>query len=144
MLPPLLELSSEQDYCEHYMNTLVNGEAVKSKDGITVVFLADQFNHAFSGYSSKWDKEKSIFDRERAKRMDWIAPVIQGVASESFCDKYSARRPRRNYLSSANKYLVVTEPISGNREKFITAFPCSDKKAAEVRKRPRWTKNSRC
>ncbi len=144
MLPDLLDLASEEEYRNHYLNTLVNGDIIYSVDGVEVVFHADRFEHAFSGYSNKWDSRKDIFDIERARRINWIAPVIQGVSSESYRDDHSTRKPRRIYLSSANKYVVVTEPITGNREKFITAFPCGDSKASQVRRMPKWKKNSRC
>lgn len=141
MLPPLLKLDSERDYRDHYERTLVNGGPVVLADGTKVYFYLSNFDHAFFGYSNKWDAKKDKFDLDRAERMDWIAYVLLSPSAEAFKDEHSSmRKIRKITLLSSQKYLVVTQVESNKKEIFVTAFPCTDSKAAQVRNSPKWTK----
>jgi hypothetical protein len=142
-LPPLLELDSEDEYFQHYVNTLVKDSPFVMPDGTKIIFYGSVFGHAFYGYSSRWLKKKDIFDKERARRMDWIRATLTDSNSKCYKETITARKIHRIVLTGTGAYLVITEVIRKGIEKFITAFPCSNEKAAQVRTLPQFKINGR-
>jgi hypothetical protein len=139
--PPLLyataaeyELHFEAHYCRVTIHTF---------DGIRVFFPRSAFQHAF--FHSKRGRvavKTSVFARERAKRMDWIAAALQDPSSDRFVgwdSKTKAYDFSRRVTLVQGDYVVVIAITGPGKASFITAFVAdSATTLAAIRSSPRW------
>lgn len=125
-----------QEYVSHYLNHKTQkgmvGE-ILTHDGMSVVFAEWRFEHAFftSAYKTTRQYNKGQFDRKRAERIRWIAPVIKGeIPDTEFChipnprrrDKSGKIMMQRLYVLWEENYLVWLEPSETHGWWFSTAY----------------------
>jgi hypothetical protein len=88
-----------------------------------VKFFAGMFKHAFYESSSRRVKNKALFARERARRINWIRFVIESDQAEVYETIHHNGLKRRLSLIIGG-YLVIIQ-LEKNRPKqarFITAY----------------------
>ena len=125
-VPPLRVLKDENEYRKYYVENYCNNP-VKTFDDIMVHFYPNKFDDAFFE-SEDWSlKDKSIFSRARAERIDWIRYTLQtpkaklrfGYDSKS----NKPRKDRRVALLLPQNYVVIITLLNDKKAKFITAYP---------------------
>lgn len=140
-LPPLLDLSTSDDYRHHYKETYCQ-TGVVTFDGIWVGFFPETFDHAFFRDSSRQTKDKAVFDRQRAERMPWIRALLLDPNAELYKRVMNAGKVRRIALDPTERYAVIIQmhPKRQNRARFITAYVVdSDSALKKMCANPRWT-----
>lgn len=140
-LPPLLNLGSEEEYRNHYIQTLVKGPPVITPDGAEVRFFPERFVHAFYRKSDHWKDTKDAFAHSRAQCMDWIRTMLCSRHAEMFREPCGLGQYNRLVLDRHNRYLVVTVTIREGEERFVTAYDeVSEDKMRKILALPRWAK----
>ena len=150
-LPSLLVLPNESAYQLHFEKHYVNTSPLVTFDDMQIRFSRHNFSHAFFTGSVRRTRRKDRFDTDRAKRMDWIAAVLQDRGAELYRRVMRiSRRPRRGTPKSAlrrialipsERYAVVVDVEKRNpkRANFVTAYVVnSDAALAKMRSNPRW------
>jgi len=142
LLLDLKDLSDEdaeeltyREYIKLYTNIETHTCTVgfhKTHDGEEVIFYEDRFKHAFFTSSQKTSRQyaKDEFQRNRASRVRWIAPVIRGDIEGTECWRIFPRKryhsdvnmPSRLYILWDEKYLVWLEPRRSGGWWFSTAY----------------------
>lgn len=139
-IPDLVYLPTAQEYKKYFINKYCKNEII-TFDGIKVKFYEDQFEHAFYESSNKIKKNKDIFSKERATRIDWIEYVLKNPNSELFLgwdrDKKIYNKERRVAIISPQDYVVIIRMNCNGTAKFITAY-YADNSANEIRNMPKW------
>lgn len=136
-LPPPLQLESEEEYRQHYLDTLVNGDPVITPDGTRIEFFEDRWKHAFYQSSDKWKDDKDVFSWSRAKRMDWIRALLTDQTVDVFKES-GLRGYNRLFLYRSESYLVITKEKRQGLDVFVTAYVCSSGKMNKILKLERW------
>jgi len=139
-LPPLLCLPDEARYKQHFIDNYVNGPRILTFDGIRVRFFQDNFAHAFYRDSNRWTKDKAIFDRARAERMDWIGAVLRDPTVELY-RRVIGNKVRRIALDATENYVVIIQLSNSNatQARFITAYIVDSNSALRrMRSNPIW------
>lgn len=139
--PPLVYYASANDYRQHYQANYCN-VLVHTFDGLRVFFPRRQFDHAFYESSSRRTPDKSVFCRERAERIDWIAAALQDGTAELYVgwdNKKKALDPHRRVTIVYGDYVVILRIESQRRRaSFITAFVGGEETLKKIRSNPTW------
>lgn len=137
--PALVKYPSPSDY-EHHFRKKYCQSSIKTFDGIEVSFLPTQFQHAF--YTSpRGSKSKTIFDTERAERIDWIAIALQDRKAQlrqGYDNQKKIPRPERRVCMVKKNYVVVIQIRSANKAVFITAFLADKSAKKKILLNPPW------
>lgn len=140
-LPPLLNLPTIEDYRHHYEEVYCRS-GIMTFDGIKVRFFPESFTHAFFRDSSRRAKDKAVFDRRRAERMDWIRAILLDPHAELYKRVMPDGKIRRIALAPAVHYAVIIQmnPNRPDEARFITAYVVDSGSALQnMRANPRWT-----
>ena len=141
MPPPLVHYSSEVEYRRHY-ETRYCRTVIHSFDGIRVYFPKRQFDHAFFGSADRKARDKSLFSRPRAQRIDWIRAALEDPAAELFVgwdrDKKRLNPRRRVTVIYGNYVIVLSLKRLGTAATFITAYLATPHTLRKIRSGPRW------
>lgn len=142
MPPALLDYATEEDYRQHYEYYYCNCR-IYTFDGLRVYFPRRQFYHAFFESASRRSKDKSVFSRQRAERMDWIAAALQDGTADLYVGWNSKKKTyaydRRVTIVYGN-YVVVLQVRSDRASAtFVTAFVGGPETLRRIRGNPRWT-----
>jgi hypothetical protein len=141
-LPPLLKLSNEAAYREHFRKHYLTGTPLVTFDGIRVRFFAHNFDHAFFTESVRDSGIKDTFDWSRAERMDWVGAVLRSSAVELYRRVMPKGKVRRIALIPAERYTVVIGVEKSLRlANFVTAYVVnSDSALNKMMSNPKWYK----
>ena len=121
--PPLVKLSSEDDYRRRY-EYLYCEKPIVTFDGIAVRFRKNQFKHCFFE-STKRDKVKDQFSIRRAERIDWIKVALQDPDTERYqgWDREKKRHDKsRRVAIVLGEYVVVIAITDDKSASFVTAY----------------------
>ena len=140
-VPNFVILSTPDEYKKYYVEKYCKKE-LQTFDGIKVRFYEEQFEHAFYESSNKVKRNKDVFSKARALRIDWIEYVLKNPNAELHIgwdrNKKRHNKDRRVAIISPEDYVVVIRLNSNNTAKFITAY-YADNSASKIRKMPFWT-----
>jgi len=143
-LPPLLQLSDEAAYRQHFVHTYCRG-AFETHDGIRVFFRQNQFAHAFYESPNR-DGAKDAFSQGRAERMDWIAATLSDPTAVRYQGWVANKRrydpARRVDLLYEDFVVVLALGLNGAgtlRANFVTCFQ-ADNSVGKIRTSPLWTR----
>ncbi len=140
-MKPLLRLETQEEYKKHFIDKYCNGK-IYTFSNIRVKFYEDQFEHSFFESMNRQKRDKSIFSKERAERMDWIEEVLLDRNAEIFVgwdrDKKKYNTTRRVSIISPENYVVILNIIKEKEAKFITAYVASKTNAKKIRSAPIW------
>ncbi len=139
-LPPLLNLSNEAAFREHFRRRYLMPGTLTTFDGILVRFFDRSFDHAFFTESVRGSAVKDRFDLSRAERMDWIASVLRDRTAELYRRVMPNGKVRRVALMPAERYAVIIAMERNlKRATFVTAYVVnSDSAMNKMRSNPRW------
>ena len=141
MPPALIKYATEYDYRLHYQRFYCDSR-VTTFDGLRVYFPRGGFDHAFYESAHRRQADKSIFSRERAERIDWIAAALQeGVAElyEGWDNRQKISRPDRRVAIVYDDYVVIIQlQLNRGSAMFITAFVATEEALAKIKSSPKW------
>lgn len=143
-LPDLLDLATEEEYKEYYVENYCNTCPIYTYDDIPVMFYPETFEHAFYKRTTQsWKARKDKFSKIRGERLNWIKHIIQdpNIKPRKGYDKAknSYDNDRRVTFLNEQNYLVVIHINSKLEGKFVTAFLVDNERAAEkIRNSPEW------
>lgn len=147
VIPPLLTLTDEPAYREHYERTLCRG-GIFTYDEIPVFFHKAKFDHAFFESSTRRG-EKDVFSSVRAARMDWIAAALadpEALRVQGWIKKAQCHDPTRRVTVVLGDFVVVIALSKRRRDgrlkgNFITCYK-ADNSIAKILAAPRWTRQA--
>lgn len=142
MPPRLVHYATEAEYRRHYQTHCCRS-VVRTFDGIRVFFPQRQFEHAFFESAGRRARDKSVFSRKRAERIDWITAALQDSAADLFVgwdrNKTQEDPNRRVCLAFGNYVVVIRLKKGGHSATFITAFLADRSTVGKIRSNRRWT-----
>lgn len=135
MPPPLVHYDTEDGYRQHYEANYCQA-MIRTFDGMPVYFPRQQFDDAFFESASRKARDKSVFSRERAERIDWIRTVLEDsdAALRMGWNRRTKRpNPRRRVAVAYGNYVVVVH-VKRNRQSatFITAYVASQSTVGRI------------
>ena len=139
-LPALRRLPDAEAYRAYFESEYVNGPSVVTADGITVQFYWDQFDHAFYKDSSRGGGDKTLFDQQRAERIDWIRALLAAPKAERY-RRVVDGKVRCLTLDTATSYaaIIQLQGKKARRARFVTAYVANSASAlAKMRSNPPW------
>lgn len=130
MYAPFIEFDTEREYRIYYEFAFCKSSII-THDGIEVIFDKSQFDHAFFKSKNRRLRDKSQFDFERAKRMDWIRKGLQDNSLPLYAGYDNSKKrvdyTRRVTLVIDDIYVVIIRLLPGlKRAKFVTAWLIDD------------------
>lgn len=142
----MLNLADVAAYRAHFEAAYCHGP-IRTFDGIEVRFRKGDFEHCCFE-SSRRNKVKDKFSKNRARRLDWIKTALEDPNSEQYqgWDKNRKRydRQRRVILVMGN-YVVVIALKNLKRADFVTAYvadtpasPGRPSTVERIRMGPKW------
>jgi hypothetical protein len=142
MPPALVIYASEAEYRNHFVTRYVK-QIHRTFDGYVVRFSIRQFEHAFFESANRRLRDKSVFSRERAERIEWLAAALQEGAAEQYTgwdrDLKMYQRDRRVTLVYGD-YVVVLQLQPLNKiAMFVTAYVAGANTLAKIRSSPKWS-----
>jgi hypothetical protein len=141
--PPYVLHSKPSEYARHFRSKYCQS-SVTTFDGIEVSFHPSQFRHAFYTSRRGEGQSKTIFDFERAKRIDWIEAALKdrkAYLRQGFdTEKKIPRLDRRVCLVSRNYVVVIQLLKKRDRAVFITAFLANQRARNLILASPPWQK----
>lgn len=141
MPPALVHYTTEDEYRRHYERQYCRA-VIHTFDGLRVLFPRQQFDDAFFESANRLARDKSVFSRTRAERIDWIRAALQDRTAELYAgwdrDKKRIDRGRRVTLIYGDYVVVVTVNLKKSSATFITAYVGSASTLAKIRRQPRW------
>jgi hypothetical protein len=141
MPPPLVQYATEAEYREHYESRYCCA-VIRTFDGIRVFFPKQQFDHAFFESANRKARDKSVFSRRRAERIDWISAALQDPAADLFVgwdrDKKKYDCHRRVTVVYGDYVVVLSVSRGRTSATFITAFIADGATIQKIRSGPRW------
>ena len=143
--PPLLMLSSENDYLKYFEENYCQ-QKIFTFDKIRVMFPKGAFNHAFFKRSSRRQNKKDIFAEERAQRMPWIKVALADATAELYCGWDNKRKrvvENRRVCIVVRDYVVIIQMRDKGKAFFISAFIADQQALNKIRLNEKWQKNSR-
>jgi hypothetical protein len=139
-LPPLLHLTDENEYRDHFQRRYVQMSPLLTFDGIAVRFFDRNFEHAFYFESVRGSGIKSKFSFQRAKRMDWIKAILVDDSVELYRRIMPNGSLRRIALEPNENYSVIIQVEEKiRRANFVTAYVVGGSSAiTKMRSNPKW------
>jgi hypothetical protein len=142
--PPLVKLSSEDEYRQRFLRKYCSDRALSTYDGILVKFREHHFKHAFYEAAGRRPGDKSVFSTERAERIDWIETALADPTAEQYAG-YDKRKkhtmPNRRVSVSNGNYVVIVEIEKKGDAVFVSAFSAGPRTLAQIRGNPEWPRN---
>lgn len=145
MYSSFLEFNEPSDYKQHFIEKYCH-EDIFTFDNIKVNFYESQFDHAFFGRSKKKrEAPKDLFDRERAKRIDWILKVLLDEDIKPRVG-YNSKKKTLDYQSRVayvenEKYVVIIKMIDDKTAFFVTAYLVDNSYVSKkLLEKPYWEK----
>lgn len=145
-LPPLLQLTDEAAYRDHFVYTYCR-RVIETHDGIRVFFQQEKFGHAFYESTNR-DGKKDTFSRVRAERMNWISATLTDSAAIRYQGWIARTRSydaaRRVDLLHEDFVVVISLGLTrdgGLRANFITCYQ-ADNSLAKIKVSPLWTREA--
>jgi len=141
MPPALVHYATEEEYFRHYEKRYCQA-TITTFDGIRVFFPRQQFQDAFYESADRHVRDKTLFSRQRAERIEWIGAALEDAAAELYVGwdrKRKAYHWNRRIALVYGDYVVVIQ-ISADRLKadFITAYVAGASTIAKIRTNPKW------
>ncbi len=141
MPPQLVNYITEAEYRQHY-ESMYCRRVHHTFDGFRVFFSKQQFNDAFYESANRKARDKSVFARQRAERIDWIGTALREVTSELYAgwdrDKKQINRARRVCLVYGDYVVVLQVNQAKLTAIFITAYIADQHTIESIRQNPRW------
>ncbi len=142
MPPALVHYATEAEYRRHYEDHFCR-VVIYTFDRLRVYFPKQQFDDAFHESASRVARDKSVFSRLRAERIDWIRAALQDNTAELYAgwdrDKKRIDRQRRVALIYGNYVVVLRVNLKKSSATFITAYVADAATLAKIRRQPRWS-----
>lgn len=145
-LPALVQLATEEEYRQYYIENYCNKSPIYTYDQIPVTFYPEKFEHAFYKRTNKtWKAKKDQFFRSRGERIDWIKCILQdkSITPKKGYDKATGSydNSRRVAFLSKDMYLVVIYINNKGEGSFVTAYEVDNQNAAnKILNSPDWEK----
>lgn len=142
-LPELLNLSTEEEYKNHFINEYCNKSPIATFDGLPVMFYPEMFEHSFYKRTrANWRAPKDQMDIDRCQRMPWIKAVLNDstIVPRQGYDKARNRYDNDNRVTflAPNNYVVVIRK-AGSNWRFVTAYLVDNAAAAsKIQASPPW------
>ena len=141
MPPALVQYATETEYRRHYADHCCRA-VIYTFDGLRVYFPKQQFDDAFYESANRSARDKSVFSRKRAERMDWLIAAVQDKTAEIFAgwDREKKRiDPKRRVALIYGNYVVVLQVnLKKSSATFVTAYVADAGTLAKIRLQPRW------
>lgn len=141
MPPELVNYITETEYRQHYESIYSRG-IHHTFDGFRVFFSKQQFNDAFFESANRRARDKSIFSRQRAERIDWIGTALREATSELYAgwdrNKKQINKARRVCLVYGDYVVVLQVNRAKQTANFITVYIADQHMIASIRQNPRW------
>jgi hypothetical protein len=141
MPPALVHYATEAEYRRHYEDHCCRA-VIYTFDGLRVYFPKQQFDDAFYESANRSARDKSVFSRKRAERMDWLVAAVQDKTAEIFAgwDREKKRiDPKRRVTLIYGNYVVVLQiNLKKSSATFVTAYVADAGTLAKIRLQPRW------
>lgn len=139
-LPPLLKLSSQEEYRAHFEATFCHTiVSIVTFDNIKVRFRKNQFDHCMFESTAR-NGVKDQFSQDRATRMDWIKATLQNPAAELYqgWDKEKKRYDgSRRVAVVYEDFVVIIRMTSDTEAAFVTAYLATSS-ISKIKKGPKW------
>lgn len=141
MPPALVYYATVAEYRQHY-ETHYCRATIYTFDKLRVYFPKQQFDDAFFESANRRARDKSIFSRVRAERIDWIAAALQDSAAELYVgwDRDAKRYDygRRITLIYGDYVIILRINRAKQTATFITAYVADPSTLNQIRVNPRW------
>ncbi|SET02874.1 hypothetical protein SAMN05421676_102375 [Salinibacillus kushneri] len=145
MYHSLLKLQTIEEYRMYYEETYC-ANPIETFDKTTVRFSKRQFDHAFFSSSSRKKQDKSVFNWDRAERIEWIGKALKDKNLTLYAG-YDKKRKRNDFtrrvcVVTPDDYVVVINLNNKDYHKahFVTAFLVDNNRVSKlIRKNPIWT-----
>jgi hypothetical protein len=141
MPPKLAHYATEAEYRHHYEQQYCHG-TLYTFDGLRVFFPKHQFDDAFYESASRSARDKSVFSRTRAERIDWIRAAVQEKTAELYAgwnrDKKVIDSKRRVTVVYGDYVVILQVNAKRTKASFITAYVADAGTLAKIRSQPRW------
>ncbi len=141
MPPPLVHYAPEAEYRDHYEREYCRA-VIHTCDGLRVFFPKRQFDHAFFESANRRARDKSVFSRTRAERINWIRAALEDEAAQQFVgwdrDRKQHDPCRRVTVAYSNYVVVLRVHRPGARATFVTAYQAEASVIQKICSGPRW------
>lgn len=141
MPPKLMHYATEAEYRLHYEAHYCRA-TIHTFDGLRVYFSKQQLDDAFYESADRKARDKSVFSRPRAERMDWIRVALEDSTAELYAgwdrDKKVVDRKRRVAVVYGDYVVVLQANLRKAKAIFITAYIANAATLAKIRSNPRW------
>lgn len=141
MPPTLVHYATEAEYRLHYEANYCRA-TILTFDGLRVYFPKQQFDDAFYESADRRARDKSVFSRQRAERIDWIRAALQDNTAEIYAgwdrDKKVVDRKRRVILIYGDYVVVLQVNLRKAKAIFITAYVANAATLAKIRHGSFW------
>ena len=141
-VPPKVIYPAVAEYRQHFERVYCNG-TILTFDGIAVRFRKEDFDHCMFE-SSKRDKVKDQFSKERSERIDWIKATLENPEAELYQGwdgKQKCYLPDRRVSVVYEEFVVVIQlvghPHGPRKAIFITAY-LADNNIDRIKRGPKW------
>lgn len=142
MPPALVYYATESEYRSHYEAHYCRAK-LYTFDGFRVYFPKRQFDDAFFESANRRARDKSVFSRARAERIDWIATALQDPTAQLYVgwnrDKKAHDFNRRVVLVYRNYVVILKINRRKHTSTFITAYVADASTLRKIKTNPRWT-----
>lgn len=95
-------------------------------NNIEVLFHKDMFDHAFFKNRNRYNRDKSLFCQERAKRIKWIEKALMDSSLIVYEGWNNSRKRyennKRTTMVTPDGYVVVIQMTGQMKARFVTAF----------------------
>jgi len=141
MRPPLVNYTTEREYRSHYETHYCHVH-IYTFDGVRVYFPKQQFDDAFFESANRKARDKTIFSRQRAERIDWIAAALRDPQAEHYVGwdrgRKTYRYDRRVTIVWGDYVVVLNISRKKGSATFITAYVAGKHTIQKIRRNPRW------
>jgi len=141
MPPQLVHYQTEVEYRNHYEDKYCRS-SIYTFDGFRIFFPKQQFDDAFFESANRLKRDKSVFSRRRAERMDWIGAALQDSTAELYAgwdrDKKMVNYNRRVTLVYGDYVVILNLNLKKSSAIFITAYIADAGTITKIRGGPKW------
>ena len=143
MPPSLVFYDTEEEYQQHY-ETHYCHKIIHTFDKVRVYFPKRTFAHAFYESANRRARDKSVFSRMRAERIDWIKIALNDPTAELYAgwlrDKKQYTHNRRVTVIYGDYVIVLRWNVKKGSTTFITAYVAQGTTISKIRRSPKWKK----
>ncbi|MFN7290172.1 MAG: hypothetical protein ACK5YR_12275 [Pirellula sp.] len=137
--PPLLILSSQDEYREHFHTVFCAGPLL-TFDDISVRFRKRDFDHAFFESSSPKSKDDT-FSQKRAERMDWVKCALNDPGADirvGYDNKLRCEATDRRVAIVCGNFVVIIRIIKEKQAEFVTCYLADSWTIQKIKKSKKW------